>query len=92
MIGKTLTTVQARVSGHLAKDHVAEIAKHHRLQASPGFLAAAQYCQQRFEELLEKRKAGELSAGECREYEAICQLDDALTWLNRLARRSPSES
>lgn len=50
MIGKTLTTMQARVSGHLAKDHVAEIAKHHRLQASPGFLAAAQYCQQQFSE------------------------------------------
>ena len=50
MIGKTLTTVQGRVSGHLAKDHVAEIARYHRLQASPGFLAAAHYCQQRLEE------------------------------------------
>ena len=50
LIGKTLTTVQGRVSGHLAKEHVAEIAKHHRLQASPGFLAAAQYCQLRLEE------------------------------------------
>lgn len=55
-------------------------------------LRASGRLQQRFEELLEKRKAGELTATENREYEAICQLDDALTWLNRLARRSPSES
>ena len=34
---------------------------------------------------------GPLSAEGC-EYEAICRLDDALRWLNRVARRTPDES
>jgi hypothetical protein len=36
--------------------------------------------------LLERRKAGTLTPDEGGEYEAICQLDHALSWLNRLAR------
>jgi aminopeptidase YwaD len=50
VIGKTLATMQERVSGHLAKNYVAEIARYHRIQVSPGFRRAAQYCQERFEQ------------------------------------------
>jgi hypothetical protein len=49
-------------------------------------LRASSRLQQRFEDLLDKRKAGELTTEETDEYEAICELDDALSWLNRLAR------
>lgn len=50
-------------------------------------LRASETLQKRFEELLERRKAGALTPDEDGEYEAICRLDDALSWLNRLARR-----
>src|SRR4030042_7129214 len=46
LIGKLSATMQEHVSGHLARNHVAEIARYHRLQASPGFRQAAQYCEQ----------------------------------------------
>jgi hypothetical protein len=49
-------------------------------------LRASHTLQDRFETLLAKRKAGTLSPEEAREYEAICHLDTALSWLNRLAR------
>ena len=49
-------------------------------------LRASHTLQERFETLLAKRKAGTLSPKETREYEAICALDTALSWLNRLAR------
>ncbi|MFM9965097.1 MAG: hypothetical protein ACKV2Q_28185 [Planctomycetaceae bacterium] len=49
-------------------------------------LQASQPLQAKFEELLERRKQGTLDAEESAEYEAICALDDALSWLNRLAR------
>jgi hypothetical protein len=49
-------------------------------------LRASQSLQERFELLLTKRKAGTLSPEEQREYAAICDLDTALSWLNRLAR------
>lgn len=49
-------------------------------------LRASQKLQERFERLLDKRKAGSLSPEEQREYTAICGLDTALSWLNRLAR------
>jgi hypothetical protein len=55
-------------------------------------LRASGRLQRRFEKLLEKRKLGELTATENREHEAICRLDDTLSWLNRLARRTPSGS
>ena len=51
-------------------------------------LRASQILQERFETLLDKRKAGPLSSKEQREYAAICDLDTALSWLNRLARGS----
>jgi hypothetical protein len=49
-------------------------------------LHASQQLQERFEMLLDKQKAGTLSPEEQREYAAICDLDMALSWLNRLAR------
>lgn len=49
-------------------------------------LQASQPLQAKFEQLLERRKQGTLNADESEEYEAICALDDALSWLNRLAR------
>ena len=51
-------------------------------------LKASTVLQERFEALVEKRKAEALSVEETREYEAICDLDTALSWLNRLARGS----
>ena len=50
-------------------------------------LHASEALQARFEELLERKKAGCLNSDESEEYESLCSLDDALTWLNRLARR-----
>jgi len=50
VIGRTLATMQERVSGHLAKNYVAEIARYHRIQATPQFREAAEYCRERFEE------------------------------------------
>jgi len=51
-------------------------------------LKASNALQERFETLLAKRKAGALSDEEAREYQAICDLDTALSRLNRLARES----
>jgi hypothetical protein len=55
-------------------------------EASTVVLRASSKLQNRFDALLDKRKAGALSPQETREYEAICDLDKALSWLNRLAR------
>ena len=52
-------------------------------------LRASQPIQAKFEQLLERRKQGTLDAEESEEYAAICALDDALSWLNRLARGEP---
>jgi len=49
-------------------------------------LQASQPLQAKFEELLERKKQGTLDAESSEEYAAICALDDALSWLNRLAR------
>ena len=45
MLLNTLTKVKRNFSGNRAFAHVAEIAQHHRIQASPGFREAALYCQ-----------------------------------------------
>ena len=50
-------------------------------------LRASQPLQARFEELLERRKQGTIDADDSEEYETLSSLDDALSWLNRLARR-----
>ena len=51
-------------------------------------LKASNALQERFETLLAKRKDGTLSVEETQEYQALCDLDEALSWLNRLARGS----
>ena len=51
-------------------------------------LRASHSLRSRFETPLERKKSATLSPDEAREYEAICHLDDALSWLNRLARRA----
>ena len=51
-------------------------------------LKASNALQERFETLLAKRKASALSVEETRENQAMCDLDTALSWLNRLARGS----
>jgi hypothetical protein len=53
-------------------------------------LKASNALQERFETLLAKQKDGTLSVEETREYQAICDLDTALSWLNRLARGAKS--
>ena len=58
------------------------------VQAREGnlILKASEAMQQRFEELLSLRKDKSLNDAEEEEYRAICELDEALSWLNRLAR------
>lgn len=45
----TLAKVKQHFSGNRAFAHVAEIIQHHRIQASPGFREAAEYCRQVFQ-------------------------------------------
>ena len=49
-------------------------------------LRASKHLQRRFEALLERKKSATLTPGETAEFDAICHLDEALSWLNRLAR------
>lgn len=56
------------------------------IQEATLVLRASNHLQERFETLLDKRKVGTLSPEEQREYAAICDLNAALSWLNRLAR------
>lgn len=60
------------------------------VEGSTLVLKASHTLQERFETLLAKRKAGALSDEETREYQAMCDLDTALSWLNQLARGSRS--
>jgi hypothetical protein len=53
-------------------------------------LRASQKLQEQFEDLLAKHKTGFLSPEESEQYDAICELDDALSWINRLARSAKS--
>ena len=69
-------------------EHVPDGAVSVTVAGSTLVLKASNTLQERFEILLEKQKAGELSIEESREYQAICDLDTALSWLNRLARGS----
>lgn len=54
-------------------------------------LRASNKLQEQFETLLEKKKIGTLSSQEEQEYRAICDLDTALSWLNRLAREDKND-
>ena len=58
------------------------------IEGSTLVLRASNKLQKRFERLLDKRKADTLSQEENREYKAMCDLDTALSWLNRLTRGS----
>lgn len=53
-------------------------------------LKASRALQKKFEDLLDRRKTGPLPPKEEEEYRAICQLDEALSWLNRLSRKKPA--
>ncbi|MCL2497571.1 MAG: DUF4910 domain-containing protein [Symbiobacteriaceae bacterium] len=44
MLKETLAAVQKSFSGDRAFHHVAEVSQHHRIQSSPGFRDAANYC------------------------------------------------
>ncbi|MBC7263041.1 MAG: DUF4910 domain-containing protein [Chloroflexi bacterium] len=44
MFEHILKVIRDEFSGLRAKEHVAAISQHHRIQASPGFRAAAEYC------------------------------------------------
>lgn len=44
MFGAILSAAQDEFSGQAAKDQVAIISQHHRIQASPGYRAAARHC------------------------------------------------
>ena len=45
MFQQILSTISETFSGVVAKEHVAEISRYHRIQASPGFRQAAGYAQ-----------------------------------------------
>ena len=49
MLAKLIETIQQAYSGRVAKEDVAAVIRHHRIQASPGYRAAAKYV---LEELL----------------------------------------
>lgn len=49
MLRNILAKVKEQFSGNRAFAHVAEVAQHHRIQASPGFREAAEYCQKVFQ-------------------------------------------
>jgi hypothetical protein len=73
---------------HVWVQHVPDGAVSVAVEDATLVLKASTALQERFEALLAKRKAGVLSDEETREYQAICDLDAALSWLNRLARGS----
>ena len=50
-------------------------------------LRASRKLQDRFEYLLDARNQGKLTADENAEYDAICDLDNALSWINRQLRQ-----
>jgi hypothetical protein len=53
-------------------------------------LRASQAVQTRFEDLLERKKTGQLSPAETQQYDALCDLDVLLSGFNRLVRRVQS--
>ncbi|MCE5196932.1 MAG: DUF4910 domain-containing protein [Negativicutes bacterium] len=48
MIRTILPLIQNEFSGQKSFHHVAEVSQHHRIQASPGYRAAARYCLEAF--------------------------------------------
>lgn len=51
MFEHTLKIIRPEVSGERAFRHVEEVVRHHRIQASPGFRDAANYCLQAFRKI-----------------------------------------
>ena len=51
MFKPVLKALEKEVSGAIALSHVAEIAKHHRIQASPGIRAACNYAVAEFQKM-----------------------------------------
>lgn len=82
------TTAQ---DSHVWVQHVPDGAVSVAVEDSILVLKASTALQERFEALLTKQKTVGLSVEETREYQAICDLDTALSWLNRLARGSRNE-
>jgi hypothetical protein len=75
-------------NSHLWVQYIPDGAVSVAVEDSTLVLKASSALQGRFEILLAKRKTGALSVEETHEYQAICDLDNALSWLNRLARGS----
>ena len=50
MFKKAFKAIQEEFSGQAAKGYVIDIARYHRMQASPGFRQAAHYCLERLRE------------------------------------------
>lgn len=50
MLKGIMNPISRETSGAIAKHHVEEICRYHRIQASPGFRQAAEWCQQTFQE------------------------------------------
>jgi len=50
MFRDSFETIREEFSGLAARDYVTDIARYHRIQASPGFREAARYCQERLRE------------------------------------------
>ena len=80
----------AAQNSHVWVQYVPDGAVSVTVEDSALVLKASTGLQERFATLLAKQKAGALSAEKTREYQAICDLDTALSWLNRLARGSRS--
>ena len=51
MFEQTLKVIRPEVSGERAFRHVEEVVRHHRIQASPGFRDAANYCMQALQKI-----------------------------------------
>ena len=73
---------------HVWVQHVPDGAVSVAVEGTALVLRASNALQERFETLLAKQKDSTLSVKETREYQALCDLDTALSWLNRLARGS----
>ena len=51
MFKPALKALEKEISGEIALSHVAEVAKHHRIQASPGIRAACEYAVSEFHKM-----------------------------------------
>lgn len=76
MFKETLRKLQSELSGNIAYNHVAEISRHHRIQASPGFRDAANYAAKTLQSYGLKAEVLEyLSDGEAHYWSSITPLE-----------------